>query len=187
MTAAGVAGQTRGLVDHRPRGFVEIQDRGNDLVKSGREWISSSELKSTLAAHLGVAEAAVIAIATSAGSSAPRRSWFLSDDSVTTNDLRAHLAARVAKWWVPHRFEIVPSLPKTSVGKLDKVDLRNQFAEQPATESHRRWARRPREITGASTPNEASRVTATRLAATAASVSRRRPIAATTCAPIPSR
>ena len=54
----------------------------------------------------------------------------LSDDSVTADDLRAHLSDRVAKWWVPDRFEIVASLPKTSVGKLDKVALRKRFAEQ---------------------------------------------------------
>ena len=46
-----------------PAGSVEIVDRLKDLIKSGGEWISSTELESHLARQPAVAEAAVIAIA----------------------------------------------------------------------------------------------------------------------------
>ena len=48
--------------DHRPRGYVEVQDRAKDLVKSGGEWISTVELENALMGHPAVAEAAVIAV-----------------------------------------------------------------------------------------------------------------------------
>ena len=31
---------------------------------------------------------------------------------------------RVAKWWIPERFEFIEEVPKTSVGKFDKKVLR---------------------------------------------------------------
>jgi fatty-acyl-CoA synthase len=42
----------------------------------------------------------------------------------TANQLRAFLAERVAKWWVPERWAFIDEVPKTSVGKFDKKVLR---------------------------------------------------------------
>lgn len=42
-------------------------------------------------------------------------------------ELLAFLAPRVAKWWLPEAMEIVEEIPKTSVGKFSKKDLRAQF------------------------------------------------------------
>ncbi len=47
---------------------------------------------------------------------------------VDVEALRTHLARRVAKWWIPERFEFVDEVPKTSVGKFDKKALRARFA-----------------------------------------------------------
>jgi non-ribosomal peptide synthetase component E (peptide arylation enzyme) len=38
--------------------------------------------------------------------------------------LRAHLAARLAKYKIPTDIHLVPALPKTTVGKIDKKRLR---------------------------------------------------------------
>ena len=43
-------------------GYVEVQDRAKDLVKSGGEWISTVALENALMGHPAIAEAAVIAI-----------------------------------------------------------------------------------------------------------------------------
>jgi len=48
---------------------------------------------------------------------------------VTTEELRAHLVDRVAKWWIPDHFAFIDEVPKTSVGKFDKKVLRNRLAE----------------------------------------------------------
>ena len=44
-------------------------------------------------------------------------------------ELRAHLAQRMAKWQVPERFAFVDEIPKTSVGKLDKKRIRASHSE----------------------------------------------------------
>jgi fatty-acyl-CoA synthase len=44
--------------------------------------------------------------------------------STSADQLRAFLADRVAKWWVPERWAFIDEVPKTSVGKFDKKVLR---------------------------------------------------------------
>ena len=48
-------------------------------------------------------------------------------------ELREHLAGRVAKWWIPDEFAFIDEVPKTSVGKFDKSRcLRKSPAERDA-------------------------------------------------------
>jgi fatty-acyl-CoA synthase len=48
--------------------------------------------------------------------------------SVTGDELREWLRPRVAKWWLPDGVVFIEEVPKTSVGKFSKKDLRDQFA-----------------------------------------------------------
>jgi len=43
-------------------------------------------------------------------------------------ELRTFLAERFPTWWLPDSFEFVEELPKTSVGKIDKKELRRRAA-----------------------------------------------------------
>ena len=54
--------KTGDIVTIEPSGYVEIQDRSKDLVKSGGEWISTVALENALMGHPAVLEAAVIAV-----------------------------------------------------------------------------------------------------------------------------
>jgi fatty-acyl-CoA synthase len=47
---------------------------------------------------------------------------------VTAEEVIAHLADRVAKWQVPDAVEFIDEVPKTSVGKFSKKDLRERFS-----------------------------------------------------------
>jgi fatty-acyl-CoA synthase len=109
---------------HR-NGFLQITDRAKDVIKSGGEWISSVELESALMAHPEVVEASVIGVPDAKWTERPlacvvRRPG----SSVTGEQLRAFLATRVARWWLPERWSFVAEIPKTSVGKFDKKQLR---------------------------------------------------------------
>ena len=56
----------------------------------------------------------------------------------TTVDLLAHLEPRVPKWWLPDDVVYLDSIPKTSVGKFSKKDLREQLARSgPAAARNR--------------------------------------------------
>ena len=110
-------------------GFIRLVDRTKDLVKSGGEWISSVELENVIMGHPDVLEAAVVAVPDERWGErpcacvVPRPGAELDADGV-----RAHLADRVAKWWVPERVELIDEVPKTSVGKFDKKVLRSRFS-----------------------------------------------------------
>ncbi|MEK6289526.1 MAG: long-chain fatty acid--CoA ligase [Acidobacteriota bacterium] len=107
------------------KGFIQITDRAKDVIKSGGEWISTVELETTLMAHPDVIEAAVIGVPDEKWDERPLACVVLKEGADTTVDqLRAFLADRVAKWWVPERWAFIDEVPKTSVGKFDKKVLR---------------------------------------------------------------
>ena len=96
--------RTGDVVTIDPEGYIHIQDRIKDLVKSGGEWISSVDLENVLMAHPKVLEAAVIAI--------PHKKWQERPlacvvprpehaATLTKEELLEFLRPRVAKWWLP--------------------------------------------------------------------------------------
>ena len=112
------------------KGYITISDRAKDVVKSGGEWISTLELEAAILSHPAVHEVAVIA--------APDERWGerplacvvrVPGQSVTAEELRAHLSVRVVKWWLPEQWAFVEEVPRTSVGKHDKKLLRARQAE----------------------------------------------------------
>jgi fatty-acyl-CoA synthase len=126
--------KTGDVVAMHPRGFIMIKDRSKDVIKSGGEWISSVELENALMAHPAIAEAAVIAIPDAKWDERPLAAVVLREgQSATGEDLRAFLAPNFAKWWLPDRYEFVAEIPKTSVGKFRKTELREMFASEPVS------------------------------------------------------
>jgi fatty-acyl-CoA synthase len=112
------------------QGFLHVVDRTKDLVKSGGEWISSVELENHLMAHPAVAEAAVIGVPHPRWQERPLAAVVLKDgQSATKEELLEFLAPRVAKWWLPDDVVFIDEVPKTSVGKFSKKDLRTRFAD----------------------------------------------------------
>jgi fatty-acyl-CoA synthase len=111
-------------------GYIRLVDRTKDVVKSGGEWISSVELENEIMGHPSVAEAAVIGL--------PHEKWgerplacvvVLEGETLTRDEVISHLEGRVAKWWLPDDVIFIDEVPKTSVGKFSKKDLRTQFAD----------------------------------------------------------
>ncbi len=114
-----------------PDGYLKLVDRTKDLIKSGGEWISSVELENELMGHPAVAEAAVIAVPSDRWMERPMACVVLKPGQETgAEELRSWLQGRVAKWWVPEEIEFIDEVPKTSVGKFSKKDLRNRFADR---------------------------------------------------------
>lgn len=111
-------------------GYLRIIDRTKDVIKSGGEWISSVDLENALMAYPEVYEAAVIGI--------PDEKWIerplacvvpKPGSEIDPVALIDFLRDKVAKWWLPERISIVSEIPKTSVGKFDKKELRKAFSE----------------------------------------------------------
>ncbi len=111
-------------------GTMQITDRAKDVIKSGGEWISSVELENAAVGCDGVAEAAAIGIYHPRWDERPLLVVVRKPDSaVTADEVRAHLAQHVAKWWLPDEIVFVESLPHTATGKLLKTALREQFKD----------------------------------------------------------
>jgi len=120
--------KTGDIVSIDEHGFINIQDRDKDLVKSGGEWISSVQLENALMAHEAVAEAAVIAIPHEKWDERPLAVVVLKEGQETTaEDLREHLEGDFAKFWLPDAYEFIEEIPKTATGKFRKLALREQF------------------------------------------------------------
>jgi fatty-acyl-CoA synthase len=125
--------KTGDIVSMHPRGYIQIKDRSKDVIKSGGEWISSVEIENALMGHPAIAEAAVIAIPDEKWDERPLAAVVLREGQTTTpEELRAFLEPTFAKWWLPDRYEFLAEIPKTSVGKFRKTELREMFASETA-------------------------------------------------------
>ena len=115
----------------RPDGYLKLTDRLKDVIKSGGEWISSIDLENAILDNARVAEAAVIGVPHPRWQERPvayvvaRSGAELAEEAVLET-----LRGRFADWQLPDRVLLVEELPKTSVGKLNKKVMREQYAAQ---------------------------------------------------------
>ena len=123
-------------------GFMAITDRAKDLVKSGGEWISSQEIERHALSHPAVAMAAVIGV--------PHHKWGerpiliiqrFQGTKVTANEIRAHLAGKIAAWWMPDEIKFRDEVPLNATGKVDKKALRVDIASIPGSHQRKKHSR----------------------------------------------
>jgi len=111
-------------------GFMNITDRVKDLIKSGGEWISSQDIERVALDHPAIAAAAVVGIAHPKWGERPLLLAVpVSGVDIEEAEVLKSLEGRVARWWVPDECVFVDDLPLTSIGKLNKKLLREQFSK----------------------------------------------------------
>jgi fatty-acyl-CoA synthase len=112
-----------------PDGYFELRDRLKDIVISGGENIATIEVEQVLSAHPAISEAAVVGV--------PDERWgeipvafvtLLPGARLDEAEVRQFARDRLAHFKVPRRVEVVPELPKTGTGKIQKFVLREQAA-----------------------------------------------------------
>jgi fatty-acyl-CoA synthase len=110
------------------RGFIRLTDRAKDVIKSGGEWISSMELENILMSHPDVAEAAVIGVEDEKWGERPLAGVVLRPGAdVSADKLREFLSGQVPRWQLPERWCFIAEVPKTSVGKFAKRQMRDAY------------------------------------------------------------
>jgi fatty-acyl-CoA synthase len=115
-------------------GCLQITDRLKDVIKTGGEWVSSLELESIISQHPAVSEAAVIGVKDDKWGERPMALVVLKEgQSATAEDIKAHVKkfadeGHISRYAIPDQVRFVASLARTSVGKLNKVVLRQQVA-----------------------------------------------------------
>lgn len=112
-------------------GYLKITDRAKDLIKSGGEWISSVALEVAIMSNAKVKEASVIAIPDDLWTERPLAIIVLKDgsDIISPEELYAFLEPSFAKYQIPEKLIFINEIPKTSVGKFDKKEMRRLYAE----------------------------------------------------------
>ncbi|HEX6797830.1 MAG TPA: long-chain fatty acid--CoA ligase [Ktedonobacterales bacterium] len=120
------------------KGYVQIVDRTKDLVKSGGEWISSVELENLIMAHPQVLEAAVIGVPHPVMQERPVAYVVPKPEfagQLTGDAIIEYLRPQVAKWWLPDEVIFIDAVPKTSVGKFSKRELRERYAAEATAQA----------------------------------------------------
>ena len=114
-----------------PSGFYYFIDRSKDMIKRAGENVSASEVESVAAGHPCVAECAAVGVPD------PVRDEAIAlvvvarpGTSPTEEDIIAWCRDRLSPFKVPSAVEFAASLPRTSVGKLRKSELRTQLTRQ---------------------------------------------------------
>lgn len=122
-----------GFID--PEGYLQITDRLKDVIKTGGEWISSLELEDIVSQHPAVSEAAVIGIPDEKWGERPMALVVAKDefkDKVTEVELTDFYMGfvengSIPKFGVPSKIRFVPEIAKTSVGKINKKEIRRRY------------------------------------------------------------
>ena len=116
--------RTGDLARRDEEGFYSIVGRSKDLIISGGENVYPAEVEAVLAAHPAVAEVALIAVPDPKWGEVPRAVVVTREGSSATEpELVAFAKERIASYKVPKSVVFVAALPKTAVGKIDKLAL----------------------------------------------------------------
>lgn len=118
-------------------GYLQITDRLKDVIKTGGEWISSLDLENLSSQHEAVSETAAIGIPDEKWGERPMVIAVIKPEfkgKVSVDDLKTFLMqcsddGKIPKYGVPDNYEFVDEIPKTSVGKINKIELRKMFGE----------------------------------------------------------
>jgi fatty-acyl-CoA synthase len=120
-----------------PGGYLRVVDRIKDVIKTGGEWVSSAQIEDLISQCKGVSEVAVIGIKDDKWGERPL-ALVIRDvqtgDDLSGTQIQAHLkacadAGVISKFGIPDKVLFVRALPKTSVGKFNKKELREEYGK----------------------------------------------------------
>ena len=118
------------IARRRPDGNLVVEGRDKDMINRGGEKISAEEVENLLYQLPQVAQAAAVAMPDpELGERVCAYAVLTPGAALTLDDVRAAMTkAGAARFKWPERLVIVPELPATKVGKIDKKALRADIA-----------------------------------------------------------
>jgi acyl-CoA synthetase (AMP-forming)/AMP-acid ligase II len=113
--------------------YLFIVDRKKDIIIRGGENISAQEVEAAIYAHPEVSEASVFGVADDRLGEVPAAVVYSEEGTIDKDELLTFLAGRIAQFKLPvHVWIEKAPLPKLGTGKIDKVSLRQRFANAAA-------------------------------------------------------
>lgn len=111
-------------------GYLYVRDRRKEMAKVSGYNVFPREIEEVLYLHPAVAEAAVVGVPDAYRGEAIRAFVALAPGRrVSAETLVEHCRERLARYKIPSQIVLVDALPKTVVGKIDKVRLRAQAGD----------------------------------------------------------
>ncbi|EMA47124.1 AMP-dependent synthetase and ligase [Halobiforma nitratireducens JCM 10879] len=128
--------RTGDLASRDENGYFFFEGRADDIIISSGYRIGPFEVEDTLVAHDAVAEAAAVGSPHEERGSVVKAYVVLAEDyeptQQLTDELQAFTKAETAPYKYPRRIEYVDELPKTSSGKIRRVELRDAEQDERA-------------------------------------------------------
>jgi long-chain acyl-CoA synthetase len=105
-------------------GFLKILDRKKDMINVSGFKVFPNEVEDVMAQHPGVLEAAVIGVADPHTGQGVKLFVVKRDLALTEEELSKFARVRLAAYKVPKVIVFVDSLPKSTIGKIIRKDLK---------------------------------------------------------------
>ncbi|ELY94780.1 acyl-CoA synthetase [Natrialba taiwanensis] len=126
--------RTGDLARRDEEGYFFFEGRADDIIISSGYRIGPFEVEDALVSHDAVAEAAVVGSPHEERGSVVKAYVILADGYEgtveLTDELQAFMKAETAPYKYPRRIEFTDELPKTSSGKIRRIELREQEQAQ---------------------------------------------------------
>jgi benzoate-CoA ligase len=107
-------------------GYYTYAGRSDDMLKVSGQYVSPFEVESAIASHGSVFEAAVVGMEDAEHLIKPKAFVVLKPGaSLTEDELKQHVKAKLAPFKYPRWVEFVDELPKTATGKIQRFKLRS--------------------------------------------------------------
>ncbi|WP_187118997.1 class I adenylate-forming enzyme family protein [Bacillus marasmi] len=113
---------------YHDNGYIWFVDRNKDMIKRAGENISSIEVENVIRNHPKVEDCAVIAVPDSLREEAVA-AFIKTQDGIelTIEELNQYCNDRLSYFKVPQIYEFVDDFPRTSIGKVQKNELRKKY------------------------------------------------------------
>jgi acyl-CoA synthetase (AMP-forming)/AMP-acid ligase II len=110
-------------------GFLSLEGRVKEMIKTGGLTVIPSEVENLLMGHPGVRDAVVVGVPDERWGEAVHAFVTLSlNASLQEAELKAFCKERLAGYKCPKSIQIVPELPKTGIGKIARRLVRDQMS-----------------------------------------------------------
>lgn len=111
-------------------GFFTIKGRSKDMFISGGENVYPAEVESVMMAYPGIAEAALVGMPDEVWGEIGKAFVVVDEGADFSEDLFIEfLGDRLAKYKLPRSVTVMPEIPKTVIGKIDKKLLAAEGGE----------------------------------------------------------
>jgi len=111
-------------------GYYFYVGRADDLFKVSGHWVSPIEIEERLLQHPAVSECAVVGVRDESGLMKPKAYVVLREGSAghdqLVQELHAFVREKLPPFKTPQWISLVPGLPKTATGKIERFKLRVQ-------------------------------------------------------------